>query len=188
MSFSSRPARVSLPLRLGLVLALTSACLCSVAQAQWKWRDAQGRVQYSDRAPPASVPDREVLQRPGGLSGPPAILPLAAPTASPPAATAAASGPAATAASDAASRRRSPPDAEETRRLADEAQQRQRNEAAQHKARAENCQLARDQIKLIQDGVRLARINAQGEREILDDAGRGRELERARALQASDCR
>jgi hypothetical protein len=168
---------------LGLLFALT-LCAAGAAQAQWKWRDAQGHVQYSDRAPPASVPDRDVLQRPAGQRGALVLLPMGAPN---PLAGAAQAAPAA--ASDAASApRRKPGEADDPKRRAEEAQQRLRNEEAAQKQRADNCAQAKDQIRLIQDGVRLARINAQGEREILDDAQRNRELERARTAQASECR
>jgi hypothetical protein len=187
MRLRPSPVRFSLPLRQGLVLVLSLTCLATPSHAQWKWRDAQGRVQYSDRAPPPNVPDRDVLQRPGGQSGPLVLLPMGTAASPAPAGVAtAASGSAAGA--EAAARKRQSADADEAKRRVDETQQRQRAQEAQQKARTENCQSARDQIKLIQDGVRLARINAQGEREILDDAGRNRELERARALQASDCR
>jgi hypothetical protein len=171
------------------MLALLLLCATGSAQAQWKWRDGQGHVQYSDRAPPANVPDKDVLQRPPGQRSPLVLLPMGA--ANPAAATPQAAGSAAAAASDAASQsggRRKLTDADEAKRRTEEAQQRLRNEEAQNKLRAENCQLARDQIKLIQDGVRLARMNAQGEREILDDTARSRELERARAAQTSECR
>jgi hypothetical protein len=178
-----QPAVVSRSGRAGLLLVLALSCVAGAAQAQWKWRDAQGQVQYSDRAPPASIPDRDVLQRPAGQRGPLVLLPMGAPNlvagAVPAAASDAASAPAA---------RRKPGEGDDPKRRADEAQQRQRNEEAVQKQRADNCAQAREQIRLIQDGVRLARINAQGEREILDDAQRSRELERARSAQASECR
>jgi hypothetical protein len=166
-----------------LVLALSASGL---AQAQWKWRDAKGQVQYSDRAPPASVPDKDVLQRPPGQRGAVVLLPMGAAN---PIAGAAAASAAAVAASGAASaaaqRQRAGDDA---RKRADEAAQRKSAEEAQARQRAENCQQARDQIRLIQEGVRMGRLNAQGEREILDDAQRARELARAQAAQASECR
>lgn len=172
-----------LPSLLLLVLALSASGL---AQAQWKWRDAKGQVQYSDRAPPASVPDKDVLQRPPGQRGAVVLLPMgvANPIAGAAAASAAALA-ASGAASAAAQRQRA---GDEAKKRADEAAQRKSTEDAQASRRAENCQLARDQIRIIQDGGRIARMNAQGEREILDDAQRARELERARAAQTSECR
>jgi hypothetical protein len=164
-----------------LVLALSAS---GMAQAQWKWRDAKGQVQYSDRAPPASVPDKDVLQRPPGQAGL-VLLPMGAPNpvagATPAASAVAASRPASGSAPRLVS-------GDEARKRADEAAQRKNAEDALARQRAENCQQARDQIRLLQDGVRVARMNAKGEREILDDAQRARELARAQAAQASDCR
>ena len=66
-------------LLLSLLGVLAGLMPSSPAAAQWKWRDAQGRVQYSDRPPPTTVPDRDILTRPaaartpgtGTVSGPP---------------------------------------------------------------------------------------------------------------------
>ena len=49
-----RPAR-----RLG-----ASARVVLPAEAQWKWRDKGGHVQYSDLPPPAGTPDQDILARP----------------------------------------------------------------------------------------------------------------------------
>ena len=47
-----------------LVALVCCSVLIGPVAAQWKWRDAGGRIQYSDRPPFASVPDRDILQRP----------------------------------------------------------------------------------------------------------------------------
>ena len=39
--------------------------LCSSAQAQWQWRDANGRMVISDQAPPPEVPERSIIKGPG---------------------------------------------------------------------------------------------------------------------------
>ncbi|MFM2118839.1 MAG: hypothetical protein RL722_307 [Pseudomonadota bacterium] len=172
---------------------LLVACLLATltwalpASAQWKWRDAQGQIQYSDRPPPASIPDKNVLQRPGGAGGV-VLLPL---QTSATAAAKAAADSAASAASAADLRRKAgvaKADAEEAARRNLEAAQRQRADELAARSRAENCQLARDQIRLLQDGARMARLNARGEREVLDDQQRAIEMERARSIAASDCR
>jgi hypothetical protein len=54
--------------------------------------------------------------------------------------------------------------------------------------RAENCQRARQQMASLDSGIRIARVNAKGEREILDDAGRAAEVSKAREVITSDCR
>ena len=40
---------------------------------------------------------------------------------------------------------------------------------------------------MLQDGMRISRRNAQGENVILDDRQRSEEIQRTRAIVASDC-
>ena len=47
-----------------VMTALVGATLALPAAAQWKWRDKNGQVQYSDLAPPNGVAERDILQRP----------------------------------------------------------------------------------------------------------------------------
>jgi flagellar biosynthesis/type III secretory pathway protein FliH len=154
------------------------ALACSSAMAQWKWRDASGRITASDLPPPSTVPERDVLTRPADQRRAAAAPKLASAASAAPGA----SGPQATTGSD--------PELEARRkRAADEqsAQQRQlqaRNDAA----RAENCARAQAYAAALSEGQRISRSNAQGELTILDDAGRAAELQRARAAVASDCK
>ncbi len=159
----------------GLGLA-TLACLLitSPAEAQWKWRDSRGQIHISDIPPPRDVPDKDVLQRPELA----ARRPPPAPAAS---AVAAASAPAKAAVD---------PELEERRKRAEQ-EQAARAEADKQKAaavRKDNCQRAREQLATLDSGQRIARIKADGEREILDDDARARESKRAREAIASECR
>lgn len=162
-----------LPLLLAAAAALVTAPLS--AQTQWKWRDANGRIQYSDRPPPRSVPDQAILGRPGGTTGSaPAPAAAPAPSASAPPAAASAIDPAL------AEKRRQAEAAEAAKRKADEdklARQRQ-----------DNCQRAREYLRTLESGIRIARSNAQGDREYLDDTQRQSEAARAREIIDSDCR
>jgi hypothetical protein len=158
--------------------------LAAPADAQWMWRDADGRVTASDRPPPANVPDKDILSRPAQRAATVSVLaPLEA--ASAPAATASAptAGPVAAA---------TPLDRElEARKRAAEQQQAANQKAEEARlaaARAENCRRARSHAAALESGQRIARFNAQGEQEVLDDAGRADELRRAREVIASDCR
>lgn len=157
----------------GLGLA-TLACLLitSPAEAQWKWRDSRGQIHISDIPPPRDVPDKDVLQRPEvSVRKPPAA----------PAAAAAASAPAKAAVD---------PELEERRKRAEQ-EQAARAEADKQRAaavRKDNCQRARDQLATLDSGQRIARIKADGEREILDDDMRAKEAKRARDAIASECR
>jgi hypothetical protein len=166
--------------------ALVTISLSSPAFAQWKWKDKSGHVQYSDLPPPQSVGDADILQRPssGAARKPPAFAPNSAQAA---AATLTASGvlPAASTPAQAVE-----PELEAKRRKAseDEAAKRRAEEEKQKAARAENCQRAKSQLRALDDGMRIARVNEKGEREILDDKGRAEESKRARDIVNSDCK
>ena len=54
--------------------------------------------------------------------------------------------------------------------------------------RAENCRSARAHLAALNTGQRIARFNAQGEREILDDKQRASELRRAQQVISADWR
>lgn len=51
-----------------LVLGAALLACASAASAQWMWVDAKGVKQFSDRAPPASVPLKSILKSPGGAA------------------------------------------------------------------------------------------------------------------------
>ena len=158
---------------MALTLAAAATLLLSAeAQAQWKWRDGRGQIHISDIPPPRDIPDKDVLQRPEVT-----VRRAPAPAAS------AASAPAAA---------KPPVDAElEERRRRAEQEQAARAKADEQKAaavRKNNCQRARDQLATLDSGQRIARIKADGEREILDDDQRAREARRAREIIAAECR
>jgi hypothetical protein len=161
----------------GLSLAATACVLLSTpAEAQWKWRDSRGQIHISDIPPPRDIPDKDVLQRADVAVRKPAAPPAAA--ASAPASAAALGKP--------------PVDPElEERRKRSEQEQAARAEADKQKAaaiRKDNCQRAREQLATLDSGQRIARIKADGEREILDDDARAKEMLRAREAIASECR
>ncbi len=164
-------------------LALLMATLALPAAAQWKWRDAQGRVTVSDRPPPREVPDRDILSRPASAT--PAPQPTAEPASAPAGVVVAPVAPAASAPPTALERE------VEARRRAAEAEKAAKARADEQKAaerRTDNCRRARSHLAALQTGQRMARTNEQGEREILDDAARARETQRANEVIAADCR
>jgi hypothetical protein len=162
-------SRIALPALATLVVALA---LCTSAQAQWKWRDKSGQLHISDLPPPAEVADKDVLQRPNQAR-----------------AAAAAAAPA-SAASAAADKARVDPELEaRTRRAEQEKQQAQKQaDEREQAAKAENCARAKEQLRTLDSGMRIARMNDKGEREIMDDRTRATESQRARNAIASDCR
>jgi hypothetical protein len=159
---------------LACVLCLT--LIAPLAQAQWMWKDKDGRVTASDRPPPRDVADKDILQRPQ-----PEARRMAA--ATPASAPAAAAGPAAAPTAlerEVAARKRAAEAEQASKTKADE----ERNAAR----RAENCRAARSQLATLESGVRVARTNDKGEREVLEDAARNEEMRRARDVIANECR
>jgi hypothetical protein len=154
-----------------LLLAL-AATVSLPAAAQWKWRDKSGQMQYSDLPPPSGTPDADILQRP------PPVAPR--PSA---AASTAASAPL-------LMPKTGDPELEAKRKKAeqDEAAKKKAEEQRIAVAKVDNCSRARVQLKALDDGQRMSRINAKGEREYLDDKGRAEEAQRARSVISADCK
>ena len=162
-------------------VALVAALLVTIAlpaAAQWKWRDQRGQTQYSDLPPPPGVPERDILQRPQAS--------VAARRAAAPASAASAAPLAAARASD--------PELEAKRKQAQQQAEQQvaeKKKAEEEKVaaiRAENCSRAKAQMRTLDSGMRIARTNEKGEREILDDAARAAETKRTRELIGSECK
>lgn len=164
-------------------LALAACVLSTPVSAQWKWRDAQGKVQYSDLPPPQSVPDRDVLKRPAGM----------ATSAGPAAAAASSAAPAAEAAASAPAKAEAAgldKEVEARRRAEEQAAQATRKAEEQRLARerAEYCTQARGHLRALESGGRLTRTNANGEREFLDDTQRTQEIAQTRKGLATHCK
>ncbi len=153
-----------------------------MAGVQWKWRDANGAVQYSDRPPPAGTPDANILSRP-------AAAVRQANKAAADAASAAASAAATTGNAGTTPAKAQDPELEARRRKAEQDKQAQNKaeEEKQAKLRADNCARARSYQRTLADGIRIARTNDKGEREILDDKGRAEESQRAKDIIQSNC-
>jgi len=166
---------------IGLVAAIL---LSTGALAQWQWLDKDGRKVFSDRAPPPGVPDKNILKRPGLR----VVTPLATQdsTDAVPANGAAAAQPAASAPKISGVDK----DLAEKKKKAEqeEAAKRKAEEERVAKARADNCARAKQAKAGFDSGVRLSRINQQGEREILDDTARAAEAQRIQSIIDADCK
>lgn len=172
-------------LRLLAVSIAALACAMPVA-AQWAWRDAAGRMVYSDQPPPKSVPAKDVLRQPG-MAAPrsgtaadvqadvPAEAKAPAESTRPPARPAT---PTVTE-REIESRRRQQQLAETEKKAADE--------EARKAQVAENCERMRGYLRALEGGFRVARVNAAGQQEILDEAARTAERERTRAQIEQHC-
>ena len=165
-----------------LLTALLATLLSLPAEAQWKWKDKAGLTQYSDLPPPLGTPEQDILARPGAQRPRPVAAPASA-ASSLTTIAAAASGSALTP-------RTVDPELE-AKRKKQEAEQAAKVKADEQRvaaARAENCTRARTQMQTLDSGIRLARANEKGEREILDDKQRADEMKRAKEVVASDCK
>jgi hypothetical protein len=163
----------SAPILVACLLAIAAAG--ASAQTIWKWRDASGQVHVSDTPPPPDVPEKNILKRP---SNAPAPANAEAPQAAAPAA--AASG----------------VDTELQKKKARADQEKAAKEAADKAAvdkknaaiKADNCQRAQTDAKALQSGVRISRVDANGERSYLDDKQRADELQRTQQIIQQNCK
>jgi hypothetical protein len=173
----NKPTTASLSL---VCAVLLSGLAASAVQAgtQWKWRDTSGAIQYSDRPPPPGTADSAILTRPSGSSRP--IIREITP---PPAASSSGVGTSTPAVKN------TDPELESRRKKAeDERLARQKaDEEKQARVRADNCERARGYERSLKDGLRIARTNAKGEREILDDQARSEEMQRTQEAIQSNC-
>jgi hypothetical protein len=163
------------------LLALLAAGLLALpAEAQWKWKDKGGHVQYSDLPPPLGTPEQDIMTRP---SSPRRAATQAAAPASAASVVAAASG--------ALAPRPADPELEAKRQKA-EADAAAKAKADQDKvatAKADNCIRAKAQLTTLDSGIRVVRANATtGEREFLDDKQRADETRRVKDVITTDCR
>ena len=174
------------------------------AQAQWKWRDDLGRLHYSDQPPPPSVPAASILSAPRGGARPPAPGTDAAKAgadpakANPAARTASADagkpGSAAGADADPAKPSAGPKTwAERSMELRKQDAQRkeeQRKEeelARQAAALGQACEAMRAETRTLESGMRLARVNARGEQEVVSEEERAARLNALRKDLQAHC-
>jgi hypothetical protein len=156
-------------------------CLAAAgaAQAQWKWRDAKGNVQYSDMPPPAGTPDKDILQRPAAVRPTIVVSPPGAPASAASAPSPAGSAPT-RAEQEAGARARQERDSQTVKQKEEE-----KRIAA---VRRDNCQRAQAQLRDLQSGNRIMRTNDKGERVFMDETQIAAEVSRARDVMTSECR
>ena len=145
------------------IILLILACIWTVASAQvYTWRDASGKIHYSD-TPPPGVDAKKV--RPG-IQGD--------------------SVPATTAPGRSVVEREM--DFRKRQADADKA----REKAEQEKTAAEdskrNCADAKKQLAALESGQRMSRLNEAGESISLDDEMRAQEIDKARKAAQSWCK
>jgi uncharacterized GH25 family protein len=156
------------------------ACAISVsASAHWQWMDKDGQVVFSDLAPPSDVPEKNILKRPVDRVKTTSVAEMTSPATAvmPQSATSAI--------------KLSGIDKElaQAKAKVDEAEAAKRKASDEKvlKAKVENCARTKQAKSSYESGMRIARTNEKGEREILDDAARASELKRIQAIIDSDC-
>jgi hypothetical protein len=149
-------------IRCSLVMALVIACAALGAHAQlYKWIDKDGKVQYSDTPPP-----------PEARSGAPLRVQSGAGTPAPASASLAEQ-------EKALAKRRED---------ASKAESKAAEDAKLAEKHRERCDQARSYLATLNDGGRLVRTNANGEREFLDDAAIEAERKRAQVAISESCK
>lgn len=169
--------------RISLAAVATAlvAVYAAPASAQWAWRDATGRTVYSDRPPPASVKSDQILRQPSTQSFGTAAAPNAPAAEGKDAKDAkdAPKGPKTLAEREAEFRKRQQENAD--------AEKKQAEEQSRSEQKAAECERMRGYLKALEDGQRIARTDAQGNREFLDDAARAKEVTRVRDGMSRNC-
>jgi hypothetical protein len=172
--------------------AAVFAMAASVAVAgQYQWRDAQGRMVYSDLPPPASVPAARVVKAPAAALSATSASPSSSSGAAP-AAAASLGSPGATGTSRAATpaaQSIADRDLAFRKRQADlaEAEKKAQEAAGRKLELAKACSDAQGDIRSMQSGQRISRIAANGEREFVSDRERAERLEVARKSVREHC-
>jgi len=164
--------RYTAPMKsLRILISMAACCVAVAASAQWQWVDKNGKRVFSDRPPPADVPEQNILKRPASRTPTPAAASgVAAPAAPTP-----------TAGTDKAleDKRKQVENAEAARRKAEE------ERIARQKA--ENCAKAQQAKAALDAGGRVARMNDRGEREFLDENALAAEQQRLQAMINENC-
>lgn len=179
MVFRMSPSRVWAPVAMATFVVFAS---CPAA-AQWAWKDDNGRTVYSDRPPPASVnTDRIVRQPPNKQT----VLPPPAPGSDAAARQTPDGKPAATATAPKSTAEQEMEFRKRQQERAD-AEKKAQEEQTKLAAKAADCERAKGYLRAIEEGHRIERTNASGEREYLDDTQRAAETERTRKLVQATC-
>ena len=154
--------------------------MAMAASAQWQWIDKDGRKVFSDRAPPAEVQEKNILKRPVARAA----------VASTAAAVADVSAPVPQPGGSAPKLNGVDKDLQDKKKKADEAElaKRKAEEEKVLKAKVENCARAKQAKASLDSGMRIARTNEKGEREVMDDDARASEMKRIQSVIEADCK
>jgi len=167
-----RPATV-----VGAGLVLSLLLMPVLARAQWMWKDDQGHTIVSDQGPPSSVPNSRILRSPSGTQ-----------SFSPPAS--GSEDNASDASKDTQDKTAAEKEMDFQKRQKDaaDAARKQQELAKKQQQVAQLCTNLRANLNMLQSGIRVARMDAQGERYIMDDTQRSAEMARAQNEISQNCK
>lgn len=160
-------------MRLWIFIGLAAVAVGTAHAQTYKWVDKNGHVEYGDR-PPAGAKVTPL----GNVAPPPA-----APT------------PAASATDNAKNAKKGPltpaqQELEFRRRMkaAQDAAAKADRERRAAEEKKENCENARQTLRTLQSGQRIARLDSKGERYFISDEQRAQDTARARAAVSQWCK
>jgi Ni/Co efflux regulator RcnB len=159
------------------LVAVSVVAAPSLAQQLYKYTGPDGKVQYSDRPPPDGAKAEKITGRASSVA--------------PPAAAAAAGDAAKADAAKSNAPRTAAEQEQEFRKRRLESQEKASKDAKvaeERAARDANCAALRTQLSGVQSGARIAKINAEGERVVLEDDGIQQEAQRLQREIASTCK
>ena len=175
------------------LLAVCAALAAGQALAQWQWIDADGRKIFSDKAPPPSVPDNQILRGGDGRPYMPvgkAIKEEKAPTYGfeeykPEAAP----SPAPKAAAGKKEATKTPKELEQEKKAqAEQAAKEAEAKRKEQERKEANCKIMRSNLASLDSGRRIGTVNDKGERAIMGDAERASERKRVQdSMKESGC-
>ena len=175
-------------IRVTIAVAIVLAGFSSTpSEAQWAWKDGNGRLVYSDRPPPSDIkpanvvrqPNTQVLANPAPASGPLDDSGKPSDAKNSDTKNPTPGAPKTIAEREMEFRKRQQERADSDKKAAEE--------QTKNAAKAAECERARGYMRALEDGVRLQRTDAAGNREFLDDAQRAAEAERTRKIIQSTC-
>ncbi|MFI4938854.1 MAG: DUF4124 domain-containing protein [Burkholderiales bacterium] len=151
-----------------IVVLLAASSVAVSALAQYVWLDEHGVKQFSDIAPPSSVPQSRILKQPRRIGG---DTPVAAPAA-----------PSGATATDSSASAKAPMTTTEKnadfnkRKLAKAEQDKKAEEEAKRQAsQAENCARATSALNSLKSGIRVMTTGSDGQRAYLSDEDRAKQ-------------
>jgi len=134
-----------------------------------KWVDNEGRVHYSDQAPPPEVQARALRSASEGAGSASGVAGTGAPAAS-----------------------QSFAEQEAALKREQQAKQAAADQTAQKQAAADalkaNCANAQQNLRTLQSGARMMEINASGERSYIDDSQRQQRIDKAQQEISNNCK